>query len=138
MLLTQIFILSVIQRGAVQTNCIQNWALRQALLYLVFAQVHLGSLNNSKSNKNIVSLSVLFIFGMITYVGLGLNILTRFGWIQINGTGLRVMMDYFVYFCCSPVLLPTIYFMRNPKHLISVLHDHNLILPNIRMYNEKN
>ena len=47
--------------------------------------------------------------------------------VTTNGTDLRGMIDYFVYFCCFPVLLPTIYFMRNPKHLISVLHDHNLI-----------
>ena len=63
-------------------ECKSRETSRQALLYLFCAQVHLASFNTSKSNKNIVGLSALFIFGVIIYVGLGLNIMTRFGWIQ--------------------------------------------------------
>ena len=120
---------SVLDEKVLNPECKSRETLRQALLYLFCAQVHLASFNTSKSNKNIVGLSALFIFGVIIYVGLGLNIMTRFGWIHVttHGTDLRGMIDYFVYFCCFPVLMPTIYFMRNPKHLISVLHDHNLI-----------
>ena len=80
-------------------------------------------LNNSKSNKNIVNLSGLFIIGVIFYIALGLNISTRFGWITVSNG----MIYFFVNFCCVPVLLPTLYFMRNPKHLVSVLQDHGFM-----------
>ena len=54
---------------------------------------------------------------------MGLAISTRFGVITVS----QGLMYFFVYFCCIPILLPTIYFMRNPKHLISVLQDHNIM-----------
>ena len=41
MLLTQIFILSVIQRGALQTNCIQNWGSRISTIYVQEARLDL-------------------------------------------------------------------------------------------------
>ena len=33
----------------------------------------------------------------------------------------------FVFICVFPLILPTIYFMHKPKHLISVLRDFNLL-----------
>ena len=78
--------------------------------------------NTHKYNKNIINLSGLSIIGMIFSIGFGLGFSRRFGWIMYP----QAILYTFVHFCCVPVLLPTIYFMRNPKHLISVLQDHNL------------
>ena len=79
--------------------------------------------NNSKYNKNVISFFGLFIIGVLFYIIFGVNILIRQGWItQLHGS-----MDLFVHYCIWPVVLPTIYFMRNPKHLKSVLQDFNLM-----------
>ena len=78
--------------------------------------------NNHKYNKNIINLSGLFIIGMIFGIGFGLCFSSRFGWIMHH----QAILFTFVHFCCVPVLLPTIYFMRNPNHLIFVLREHNL------------
>ena len=89
------------------------------------ANVNLGPavlFNNHKYNKNIINLSGIFIIGMIYSIGLCLGFSTRFGWIMYQ----QAILFTFVHFCCVPVLLPTIYFIRNPNHLISVLRDHNL------------
>ena len=66
----------------------------------------------------------LFIIGVLLYIILDVNILIRQGqgFTQLHGS-----MDLFVHCCIWPVVLPTIYFVRNPKHLKSVLQDHNLM-----------
>ena len=74
-------------------------------------------LNTSKYNKNIISISGIFIIGIIYCIGLGLGFSKRFGWIVYP----QGIFYTFVHCCCFPVLLPTIYFLRNPQHLISVL-----------------
>ena len=84
----------------------------------------LFKLNNSKHNKNIISFFGLFMFGVLFYITFGVNILIRQEWMA---TELHGSMDLFVHFCIWPVVLPTIYFMRNPKNLKSVLQDHNLM-----------
>ena len=70
---------------------------------------------------------------------MGLAISTRFGVITVS----QGAMYFFVLFCCIPILLPAVYFMRNPKHLISVLQDHNIMssagtphlaIPGVKMY----
>ena len=78
--------------------------------------------NNHKYNKNIINLYGLFIIGMVFGIGFGLCFSSRFGWIMHH----QAILYTFVHFCCIPILLPTIYFMRNPKHLIFVLREHNL------------
>ena len=93
-------------------------------------------LNNSKHNKNIINSYGLFIIGVIFCIMLVLNRLFSFGWI----TQSNVIYHYsFASFCCAPVILSTIYFMRNPKHLISVLQDHNLMqtMPYFLIYSIK-
>ena len=90
-----------------------------------YANSILGSsvlLNNTKYNKNTISLTGLFIIGMIYGLGMGLVLSSRYGWITQNQGILYVFMLY----CSIPVLLPVIYFMRNPKHLKSVLQDQKL------------
>ena len=76
--------------------------------------------NNTKHNKNIFSLYGVFVIGLSISIALGLGISSRFGWVTVS----QVSILYFFQFCLFPVLLPTVYFMRNPKHLISVLQDH--------------
>ena len=90
-----------------------------------YVDLILGSpvlLNNSKYNKNTISLTGLCIIGIIYGLGMGLVFSGRFGWITQNQGTLYVFMLY----CSIPVLLPVIYFMRNPKHLKTVLQDHKL------------
>ena len=95
---------------------------------------HSTLFNNSKYNKNIISFFGLFIIGVLYYIIFGaVNILVREGWI----TDLHGSMDLFVHCCIWPVVLPTIYFMRNPKHLKSVLQDHNLMQIDHFLLNKK-
>ena len=70
--------------------------------------------NNHKYNKNIINLSGVFIIGLIFGIGFGLCFSSRFGWMMHS----QAILYTFVHYCCVPVLLPTIYFMRNPSHLI--------------------
>ena len=77
--------------------------------------------NNTKHNKNIFGLYGVFVISLSISITLGLGISSRFGWVTVSQAAIYI---YF-YFCLFSVLLPTIYFMRNPKHLISVLQDHN-------------
>ena len=78
--------------------------------------------NNTKHNKNIFSLYGIFVISLSISITLGLGISSRFGWVTVS----HAAIYFFFHFCLFPVLLPTVYFMRNPKHLISVLQDHNL------------
>ena len=77
--------------------------------------------NNTKHNKNIFSLYGIFVTSLSISITLGLGISSRFGLVTVS----QAAISFFFYFCLFAVLLPTIYFMRNPKHLISVLQDHN-------------
>ena len=97
--------------------------IKETNLNVTYNRSRLSKLNNSKYNKNIISFFGLFTIGVLFYIIFGVNILIRQGWItQLHGS-----MDLFVHYCIWPVVLPTIYFMRNPKHLKSVLQDFNLI-----------
>ena len=78
-------------------------------------------LNNTKHNKNIFSLYGIFVTSLSISITLGLGISSRFGWVTVS----QAAIYFYFNFCLFPVLLPTVYFMRNPKHLISVLQDHN-------------
>ena len=78
--------------------------------------------NNTKHNKNIFSLYGVFVIGLSISIALSLGISSRFGWVTVS----QVSIYFFFHFCLFPVLLPTVYFIRNPKQLISVLQDHNL------------
>ena len=85
--------------------------------------------NNSKHNKNIININGIFIVGLLySFMWGGLAFFFRFGVITISQGSLY----FFFFFCCVPILLPTIYFVRNPKHFILVLQDHNL-MPNAGM-----
>ena len=80
--------------------------------------------NNSKHNKTIININGIFIVGLLySFMWGGLAIFFRFGVITISQGALY----FFIFFCCVPILLPAIYFLRNPKHLMSVLQDHNFM-----------
>ena len=82
-------------------------------------------LNNTKHNKNIINSYGLFIIGAIFCIVFALIRLSRFGWISQSNLNYHLS---FASLCCAPVILATIYFMRNPKHLISVLQDHKNLM----------
>ena len=82
-------------------------------------------LNNSKHNKNIINSYGLFIIGVIFCIFFVLIRLSRFGWIPQSNVTYHLS---FALFCSAPVIVSTIYFMRNPKHLISVLQDHKNLM----------
>ena len=85
----------------------------------------LSSLNTSKHNKNIINSYGLFIVGVTFCIFLVLVMLSKFGWITQSNVFYHLS---FASFCCIPVILSTVYFMRNPKHLISVLQDHKNLM----------
>ena len=82
-------------------------------------------LNNSKHNKNIINSYGLFIICVIFCIFSVLITLFRFGWITQSNVIYHLS---FALFCCAPVILATVYFMKNPKHLISVLQDHKNLM----------
>ena len=78
--------------------------------------------NISKYNENIISL--VGISFLVTYIIVitGIAIGSRYG-LSLVQTQLYLYIAFF----CLPVILPTIYFMQNPKHFISVMRDLNLL-----------
>ena len=77
--------------------------------------------NNTKHNKNIFSVYGVFVISLSLSIAFGLAISSRYSWVTVSQAAIYI----YLFSCLFPVLLPTIYFMRNPKHLISVLQDHN-------------
>ena len=76
--------------------------------------------NNTKHNKNIFSVYGVFVISLSLSIAFGLVISSRHSWVTVSQAAIYI----YLFSCLFPVLLPTIYFMRNPKHLISVLQDH--------------
>ena len=75
--------------------------------------------NTSKSNKNLINFTGMILISVMFIIIGYFPLASRLGWIsQRNGN-----TYLFVPICCIPVILPTIYFMSNPKHLIRVLTD---------------
>jgi hypothetical protein len=79
--------------------------------------------NVRKYNKNLISFSgisilVAFLF-LMTVIAIG----SRYGWISL----IHSQYYWYINFYCLPVILPTIYFMRKPNHLVVVMKDLNLL-----------
>ena len=75
----------------------------------------------SKNNSLLSLLGVLTLtvdFVLIAYFTIG----SRRGWITLKESELC----QFIHLICAPVLLPIIYFMRNPNYLAAVMRDMNL------------
>ena len=81
--------------------------------------------NHVKHNKNIINAYGLFIIGVIFCIFFVLIRLSRLGWIGQSNVNYHLS---FASLCCAPVILATIYFMKNPKHLTSVLQDHKNLM----------
>ena len=79
--------------------------------------------NTNKNNKSLINLTGIAILSAIFIVLAYLILKSRDDWrstetFEIFGFSIQ---------CCSPIILPTIYFIRKPKHLISVLQDFNFV-----------
>ena len=84
---------------------------------------HIQAFNIIKHNKNLISFPGISF--LVTYFLLmtGLAVGSRYGCISL----VQLQLYWYIGFCCFPVIIPTIYFMRNPNHLISVMRDLNLL-----------
>ena len=84
---------------------------------------HIQAFNITKYNKNLISFPGISF--LVTYFLLmtGLAVGSRYGWISL----VQTQLYWYIGFCCFPVIIPTIYFMQNPNHLISVMRDLNLL-----------
>ena len=81
------------------------------------------SFNVTKNNKNLISFAGISILVVFFLVFSGIVSLFRFGWITAN----QIQFYVFVQQCCLPVILPTVYFIRKPNHLVVVLKDLNIL-----------
>ena len=82
-----------------------------------------SSYNVTNHNKNLISFSGISILVALFLVYSGIIALSRFGWI----TATQIQFYVYVHHCCLPVILPTVYFMRKPNHLVVVMKDLNLL-----------
>ena len=84
-------------------------------------QVH--AFNISKYNENLISFPGISFLVTYIIVMAGIAIGSRYGWISL----VQTQLYWYIGFCCLPVILPTIYFMRNPNHFIIVMKNSNLL-----------
>ena len=79
--------------------------------------------NIAKYNENLISFPGISFLVTYFLVMTGIAVGSRYDWITV----VQTQLYGFIGFCCLPVILPTIYFMRNPNHLIIVMRDLNLL-----------
>ena len=79
--------------------------------------------NTNKNNKSLINLTGIAILSAIFIVLAYLILKSRDDW---RNTETFEIFGFTIQ-CCSPIILPTIYFIRKPKHLISVLQDFNFL-----------
>lgn len=78
--------------------------------------------NTTKYNKNLISFSGISIL-IVLLVLLGVFAVgSRSSWISHN----QGITYVYINFCCLPVVLPTIYFIKKPNHLIVAMKDLDL------------
>ena len=102
---------------------IQEMNTEQILQETIANPFHVQAFNITKYNKNLISFPGISF--LVTYFLLmtGLAVGSRYGWISL----VQLQLYWYIGFSCFPVIIPTIYFMRNPNHLISVMRDLNLL-----------
>ena len=102
---------------------IQEMNTEQILQETIANPFHLQAFNITKYNKNLISFPGISF--LVTYFLLmtGLAVGSRYGWISL----VQTQLYWYIGICCFPVIIPTIYFIRNPNHLISVMRDLNLL-----------
>ena len=79
--------------------------------------------NTSKSNKNLINFTGMLLISVTIIILVYFPAVSRLGWITLNELNLYIYICH----CFFPVILPTLYFMYKPKHLIKVLKDLNLV-----------
>ena len=79
--------------------------------------------NIAKYNENLISFPGISFLVTYLLVMTGIAVGSRYGWISL----VQTQLYWYIGFCCLPVILPTIYFMRNPNHLIIAMRDLNLL-----------
>ena len=83
-----------------------------------------SSYNVTKNNKNLISFSGISILVAFFLFMTGIIAFSRSGWT----TALHQIQFYvYVQQCCLPVILPTVYFIQKPNHLVVVMKDLNLL-----------
>ena len=75
--------------------------------------------NIAKYNENLISFPGISFLVTYLLVMTGIAVGSRYGWISL----VQTQLYWYIGFCCLPVILPTIYFMRNPNHLVIVMRD---------------
>ena len=75
--------------------------------------------NTSKYNKNLINSTGIILIAVMLIIIVYFPFASAMGWIGQRERNVYIWVLY----CCIPVLLPTIYFMHQPKHLIKVLND---------------
>ena len=74
--------------------------------------------NNRKNNKNLISFTgVLVLFGIIVAAIIPTIASAQYGLISAE----YILIYLYILSCCLPVGLPTMYFMFEPKHFMSVI-----------------
>ena len=76
------------------------------------------TLNNRKFNKNLISISgLIFLFAMLVLILIP-------SWLAHDTKNAeKLYVIFFVLLCALPLGLPTIYFVLNPRHLLSALEN---------------
>ena len=102
---------------------IQEMNNEQILQETIANPFHLQAFNITKYNKNLISFSGIFIIIVLLVVMGVFAVGSRSSWIS------HIQAQTYVYinFCCLPVVLPTIYFIQKPNHLVVAMKDLNLL-----------
>ena len=79
--------------------------------------------NTTKYNKNLISFSGIFIIIVLIVVMGVFAVGSRSSWIS----HIQAQTYVYIHFCCLPVVLPTIYFIQKPNHLVVAMKDLNLL-----------
>ena len=78
--------------------------------------------NTTKYNKNLISFSgISILIVLLALLGV-FAVGSRSSWISHN----QGITYVYINFCCLPVVLPTIYFIKKPNHLIVAMKDLDL------------
>ena len=102
---------------------IQEMNAEQIIQETIANPFHIQAFNITKYNKNLISFPGISFLVTYFLLMLGLVVGSRNGWISL----VQLQLYWYIGFCCFPVIIPTIYFIRNPNHLISVMRDLNLL-----------
>ena len=102
---------------------IQEMNTKQFLQETIANPFQVQAFNIAKYNENLISFPGISFIVTFILLMTGIVVGSRYGWISL----VQTQLYWYIGFCCLPVILPTIYFMRNPNHLIIAMRDLNLL-----------